>query len=370
MSGQSRSAKGQHSFSLEYWEKLFNALPDPIFVKDQQHRWVFGNDAFSKILGKPLHEYLYKSDFDLFPKEIAEVFWKKDDEIFDKGVPNENEEKLVLPNGEERTVLTKKTPIDTKSGRMLVGIIRDITYEKENHRRLLYSSKMATYGEIASSLAHDLNNPLTIIKGRSQGLKRLSTSCGEKSTDVMKVADSIERACDRALDVMTELRKLAVGSGDISGVVKVKEAFNSILALMRPRFESTNIKFSVSIANDNLLIGCPTNEFRQLIIALTQFSFNSVYYETVKDISWRVESDGANVSMRLSDSSRKRFSSTSNTSQLFSANAKSSQFSVGITLAESIVVSYGGTLQFGTDEDNWTIEVGFPEAKSNGGRAA
>src|SRR5690349_17015954 len=74
---------------------LVNAFPNPVFVKDDQHRIVFFNDAFSAMLGRSRHELLGKSDFDLVRAEEALVYWGRDDKVFRTGQPDENEEALT-----------------------------------------------------------------------------------------------------------------------------------------------------------------------------------------------------------------------------------------------------------------------------------
>src|SRR5690349_11665344 len=62
-----------------FLESILEGLPNPVFVKDEQHRWVLLNDAYCRFMGYERSQLLGKSDHDFFPKEEAEVFWAKDD---------------------------------------------------------------------------------------------------------------------------------------------------------------------------------------------------------------------------------------------------------------------------------------------------
>ena len=114
--------------------------PDPIFVKNNQHQWIYGNKAFSNLLKLELKEYIGKSDYDLFPKEQADIFWAKDRETLDKMQMVENEE-FLMSGDDLRTIVTKKTPVSgIEGGTVLIGVIRDITEKKKtkrNHRQSL-----------------------------------------------------------------------------------------------------------------------------------------------------------------------------------------------------------------------------------------
>jgi PAS domain S-box-containing protein len=71
---------------------ILEGLPNPVFVKDERHRWVLLNDSFCRLMGHPREALLGKSDHDFFPQREAEVFWSKDDAVFASGGVNENEE--------------------------------------------------------------------------------------------------------------------------------------------------------------------------------------------------------------------------------------------------------------------------------------
>ncbi|MBF0619712.1 MAG: PAS domain S-box protein [Candidatus Omnitrophica bacterium] len=153
--------------SRNYLDRIINAIADPIFVKDRQHRWVLLNDVFCALVGNSRGALLGKSDYDLFPKSEADVFWEKDEEVFRTHQENINEEFFTAGDGKIRTIVTKKTIyIDHAGQEFIVGIIRDMTELKRAvadlqmaQQQLIQSSKMATIGQLAAGVAHEINNP-------------------------------------------------------------------------------------------------------------------------------------------------------------------------------------------------------------------
>ncbi|MFW5878295.1 MAG: PAS domain-containing protein [Myxococcota bacterium] len=120
-----------------FWQSVINSLPDPVFVKDHNHRWIALNDAFCAFVGRKREELLGKSDYDCLPKEEADEFWSKDELVFRTGEPNENEEVLTDGSGERRFVATKKALLRHPSGeKVLVGVIRDISARKKAQEAL------------------------------------------------------------------------------------------------------------------------------------------------------------------------------------------------------------------------------------------
>ncbi|HQC45173.1 MAG TPA: response regulator [Myxococcota bacterium] len=118
-------------FDDKFWKVIIDGVADPIFVKDELHRWVLFNEAFCQYLGYTREQLLGKSDPDFFPEDQAKVFWVNDDEVFAIGGETVKEEELTDANGKVNTIVTKKTVFTCADGkRLLVGVIRDITESK------------------------------------------------------------------------------------------------------------------------------------------------------------------------------------------------------------------------------------------------
>ncbi|NMB79403.1 MAG: PAS domain S-box protein, partial [Methanomicrobiales archaeon] len=110
---------------------IINTISDPVFVKDRSHTFVIVNDGFCRFSGHSREELLGKTDYDFFPKEEADIYRRKDEEVFSTGQVNENEEMLTDAGGKRHTIVTKKSLYTNSDGEaFLVGIIRDISDRK------------------------------------------------------------------------------------------------------------------------------------------------------------------------------------------------------------------------------------------------
>ena len=88
-----------------------------------------GNKAFCNIMGCSREQIVGKSDYEVFSKEAADFFQKRDEMIFRNNRPIKNEEVMTYPNGRQRTFEVYKAPFHDDQGKIigLIGISRDIT---------------------------------------------------------------------------------------------------------------------------------------------------------------------------------------------------------------------------------------------------
>ncbi|MBK7212363.1 MAG: PAS domain S-box protein [Bacteroidales bacterium] len=113
---------------IDFLNVVINTMQEPFFVKDENHKWIMLNDAAVGMMGYPRESLLGKSDYDLYPREQADIFWAKDNWVFENG-SNVNEETITWKDGSERVIITyKHLYTETSTGkRYIVGTIHDIT---------------------------------------------------------------------------------------------------------------------------------------------------------------------------------------------------------------------------------------------------
>lgn len=163
--------QGNTAFKGEFIAGILDSIPDPVFIKDDQHRWVLLNEACCRIFGYERQYLIGKSDYDFFPKEEADVYWKVDNQVFKDGKEILNEEFQTNPvTGEKRILSTKKTLFtDSDGNKYIVGVIRDITGQKKAEADLKAVTEAKE--KLFSVLAHDIKDPFNSLIGFSGLLK-------------------------------------------------------------------------------------------------------------------------------------------------------------------------------------------------------
>jgi PAS domain S-box-containing protein len=156
--------------SLKHERNLFRVLidnlPDAIYVKDSECRKTIANVADVRIMGKQLEaEVLGKTDFDLYPPEIAAGFYADDLSVIQTGRSVLNKEEFFFnKDGKKNWILTFKIPMRDEQGKIIgiVGIGREITAQRRVMESLtLLSHTVKSIGESISIT--DLNNNLLFV---------------------------------------------------------------------------------------------------------------------------------------------------------------------------------------------------------------
>ncbi|MEI8314572.1 MAG: PAS domain S-box protein [Verrucomicrobiota bacterium] len=121
-------------------QSLLNAVPDPFYIKDSQSRLVFVNTATAQVFNRAATELIGKTDYDLFPRSLADQFSAEEQVLLTSGVPVVNREtRIANPPAKLRWELTNKVALQDDTGKIigLLGINHDITDRKQTEEQLL-----------------------------------------------------------------------------------------------------------------------------------------------------------------------------------------------------------------------------------------
>lgn len=255
---------------------IFNAVDDPMFVKDKNHRWVLVNNAFCQLVGMSRKQLIGRTDADVFASDQAEAISRKETDVFCAGVATTTTDMVTVPSGHVYVVSTKRSLFQTIEGqRYLVGVIRDVTDQVRTHKRLLaqrrrlenlvkkrtqmlsrantrlrretigrrkaeadkremqelmlHQHKVEALGRLAGGIAHDFNNMLTGILGHAS-LAMRDESINSRSRElIQQVLDAAQRTTSLTKQLLAFSRKQVIEPR----VVNLNELVKSIEALLK-----------------------------------------------------------------------------------------------------------------------------------------
>lgn len=212
---------------------VIDNIPDSIVLKDREGRYLLDNVAHLQVVGaKSSEEVLGRTLFDFFPPELAEHFHGDDMSIIASGMPQLNREEQTLDRGNAvRWNLTSKIPWRSEGGQVrgVLCITRDITEQKqaaENLRlanaqlaysreevvakmeelqaahqelrmvqlQLIEAEKMKSIGRLAAGVAHEVKNPLAIVRMGLEFMRSQAFGDETVTTILHEMWDAVERA--------------------------------------------------------------------------------------------------------------------------------------------------------------------------------
>lgn len=161
---------------------IIDNLHEVIYVKDINSRFVVGNRKLSRVMKAKSPQHLVgRTDHDFYPKNLAELFYRDEQEIMRSGLAIINKiEPGYDEDGNERIISTSKIPLRNHEGTIIgiVGIGKDVTTEKQNEKRLI---------EQASSL-QEIN---TMLEERQEEIKVQSEHLEDERNQLRTLIDSL-----------------------------------------------------------------------------------------------------------------------------------------------------------------------------------
>jgi two-component system sensor kinase FixL len=247
--------------------------------------------------------------------------------------------------------------------RYFTGFIRDLTERQKTETRLqelqselIHISRLTAMGEMASTLAHELNQPLAAVTNYLQGSRRLlSENTDEVSRDVVQALDRASEQSLRAGQIIHRLRDF-VSRGetvhDVESLSKLVEEA-SALALVGAKEQSVRVWFHIDPAGD--LILADKVQIQQVILNLIRNAVEAMEDSLVRRLTVSSAAQGDMVRVSVADTGSGL--SKDYVRQLFQPfyTTKAHGMGVGLSISKTIVEAHGGKIWVEPNPEGGTV---------------
>jgi two-component system sensor histidine kinase TtrS len=244
--------------------QILNSVADGIYGVDLQGNSTFVNRAMEQItgwrsdelIGLNQHELLHhtRSDGSPHPAEECPVF-----HTFVDSKPRYIEEDLFWKkDGSSFPVEYSSNPIRDDDGKTVgsVVVFRDISLKKKSQEaarqyqlELAHVARLSTMGEMASGLAHELNQPLTAIGTNADACIRL-LEAGHSNERVIEVLEKIGAQARHAGEIIRHLRRFVRKEQPEQSRLNLNRLVDEVLLLIMPEIEKAGVSVRLDLRRD------------------------------------------------------------------------------------------------------------------------
>ena len=221
-----------YELAINQFKETLDRTLDSVFMFDPDtFKFTYVNQGAINQLGYDEDTLLKMHTFDVKPEYTESEFRKIATEVINKPPHTKTFETLHQhKDGHNIPVEIFLQYIDGKNGNSrFVAIVRDIAERKELHEQLIQSSKLATLGEMATGVAHELNQPLNVIRMAAQNIKRKVSKNEADTVYLNDKLDKISGQVIRAAAIIDHMRIFGRKSGSEPVNINPVDSINSAI---------------------------------------------------------------------------------------------------------------------------------------------
>lgn len=254
----------------------------------------------------------------------------------------------------------------------VLWIVRDETIKKELHDELEASrmsqiavAKMASLGEMAGGVAHEINTPLAIIKLRLEHLGERIEEQDYEEKDVVAALAIVTKTADRIAKIVNGLRLFSRdGSHGPTRPTPLIPIVEDTLSFCRERFKTHGIEliFEINEGDADTVIECRSVEISQVLLNLLNNSFDAVQLLAEKWVKIRISSHDSGVEIRVEDSGPgiPRAIQDRLMEPFFTTKEIGKGTGLGLSISRGILQSHGGSLSIDNSGKNTCFVMSLP----------
>ena len=225
--------------SEKKYHAIFSNIPNPVFVLSPENLDILDcNQSVTAVYGYAMEDLIDTSFLDLFPEDERSHFAFKM-----ATCATLNQVRHQHRSGRTLFVNIRLSPSEYSGQKVLLVTTSDITKRLEAEQQLIQASKMATLGEMATGVAHELNQPLSVIKTASSFfLRKIEKAEPIKPDILVNMLGKVDTNVDRATRIIHHMRLFARKSDTELQRVKINEVLQSAFEIFSQQLKVRGIE--------------------------------------------------------------------------------------------------------------------------------
>jgi len=251
--------------SEEKYRAIFKHIPNPLFVLDKETLEILEcNESVKTVYGFKKEEILHHTYGRCFDPEYRD-YWIE--EI--KTCKDLSKVRQIDSQGNVIYADIRVSPSEYSGKEVLLLTATEITKRLKAEQQLIQASKMATLGEMATGVAHELNQPLSVIKTASNFLlKKVQRKEAIADNTMTTMTEEIDGQVDRAAKIINHMREFGRKAEVTRKPVEVNISLEKAFELFNRQLELREIKVIKTLEKDLPMIMADSNRLEQIFINL------------------------------------------------------------------------------------------------------
>lgn len=235
--------------------------------------------------------------------------------------------------------------------------------EKEKmQEQAFFNKNLISLGEMAAGIAHEINNPLTIIRGNAKVIQKTIEKLEIQDEKLFSRIEKINTMIERTSKIVDSLRVLSRdGSLDELGIFTINQALDDVLALVQERLNSKEVKFELNCPDENktLSVYGVQIQLAQVLVNLINNAFDAVKELDEKWVKLNIFADETYVYIEVIDSGHGISQSLAEQifTPFFTTKDVGEGTGLGLSLCHQILKKMNGQIRINQESKNTCFEI-------------
>ena len=341
---------------FEYLKVLLNATPDAIIFLNEDQEIIFQNNQF-KLLFNDFKKIINSSHLDEFFNQVEYI---QKEVTLESNIDSSHtflmSFKLTKYNNRKNFFVSFKDLKNLKDKEKII--------EEQKHQ-MIEKNKLASLGEMAAGIAHEVNNPLTVIHSNNTLINKLMSKSNPDPSKIEKLTVKTREQIERITSIITSLRNLSRGlANEDFEDFSIDQVIGEAISLAKMRDKGKRIIFQFN--NQSFKTYGNRGQIVQVILNLLNNAIDAIETTDEPWITMELKEQGEMVDLYITDSGNGIPEDVLNKIfiPMYTTKEVGKGTGLGLSLSRNFIEDNGGTLDYIINDGHTCFKISLQKAKN------